>query len=110
MSPYNRNSKRSSSSLYTHVSKSLVVWGSLVVGVLLSVWMFHASGISHYLDMLEKVEGLEYDIQELKDGNYALRNEISLVERDPTKLEELARSQLGLVRRNEVVYQLVEPK
>ncbi|MCZ6799829.1 MAG: septum formation initiator family protein [Nitrospirae bacterium] len=110
MNPSHRNVKRASSSLYTRASKSMMVWGSLVVGLFLTVWIYHASGISHYLDMLEKVKALEHDIQELEEGNFTLRKDISLVERDPKKLEELARSQLGLVRRNEVVYQLVEPK
>ena len=38
-----------------------------------------------------------------------LRQEINQVQHDPSKLEQLARDQLGMVREDEIVYQFVEP-
>lgn len=87
----------------------LVVAGVIGI-VVIGGWLFHASGVLPYVKMLQEVERLQTEIQELEDHNRLLQEEIARVEQDPTRLEELARNQLGLVRKGEVVYQIVEPK
>lgn len=85
--------------------------GMVSAGVLgLSIWGYWESGVSDYWQMTEEMSRLQAEITDLERRNQALRREITSVEQDPAKLEELARTQLGLVKKGEVVYQIVESK
>jgi cell division protein FtsB len=42
----------------------------------------------------------------LRGENASLRTDIGRLQRDPTKIEQLARERLGFVRKGETVYQL----
>ena len=82
-----------------------VILGSLFLGYL----FLHENGLPLYLDMLDRQHELTNDTQQLAEANESLRKEINHVQHDLSKLEELARDQLGMVREDEVVYQFVEP-
>jgi len=56
----------------------------------------------HYQQLVEQIQQLEYI-------NVAMQKDISRIQRDPQRLEELARNRLGMVRQGETVYQFVEP-
>src|SRR3972149_1649631 len=49
------------------------------------------------------------DIERLKEENARLRREVEAFRQDETRLEEIARRKLGLVRPGEVVYRFVIP-
>ncbi len=70
--------------------------------------LFGDMGLIRYWAMRQHAQQLERDIQALKQGNAALRLEIERVQHDPARIEELAREQLGFVRKGETVYQLAE--
>ena len=82
-----------------------VILGSLFLGYL----FFKGNGLPLYLDMLDRQHELTTDTQQLAQSNAHLREEINQVQHDLSKLEQLARDQLGMVREDEVVYQFVEP-
>jgi cell division protein FtsB len=48
-------------------------------------------------------------IQQLEYINLAMQEDITRIQSDPQRLEELARNRLGMVRQGETVYQFVEP-
>jgi cell division protein FtsB len=89
-----------------------IVTGAHYVGVamcllLLMVLIFGDMGLPGYLSMREHAERLDADIQELQRATRRLRGDIDRLEHDPSKIEQLAREQLGYVRKGETVYQLI---
>jgi cell division protein FtsB len=57
--------------------------------------------------MREQARSLEQELSTLRRGNIELQQDINRLQHDPTKIEQLAREQLGYVRKGETVYQLV---
>jgi cell division protein FtsB len=99
---------RSDRSRRTFRSVYLAV-GSGIVLVLLASFFIDDMGLPRYFSMLKHARQLEQEIKDLQQTNSELRSEISRVQRDPARMEELAREQLGYVRKGETVYQLVPP-
>ena len=81
--------------------------GAGVCVLLLLAMVFGEMGLPRYVSMREHAQQLEIEIQELQRSARALRIEIDRLERDPAKIEQLARERLGYVRKGETVYQLV---
>lgn len=85
-------------------------WGKLIalaVGLLLMIsFFFDDMGIPQYWAMRNQEQQLEREIRELKVKNAELHLEVDRLRYDPERLEELAREQLGFVRKGETVYQL----
>ncbi len=81
--------------------------GAGVCLLLLGNLVFGEMGLSRYFSMREHAQRLDSDLQELQRTTRMLRSEIDRLERDPAKIEQLAREQLGYVRKGETVYQLV---
>jgi cell division protein FtsB len=66
---------------------------------------------------LPRLRGLERELHEVRSDNADLRNEIARLRaevqrlrEDPTAVERIARGELGMVRRNEVVFQFTRPR
>ena len=83
-----------------------------VVGAIGFVWLLVAlfsgeMGLPRYLSMRDHAKDLEQELSTLRGENAALQQDISRLQHDPTKIEQLAREQLGYVRKGETVYQLV---
>lgn len=74
--------------------------------LLLGALVFGEMGLPRYVAMRDHAARLEQEIQDLQRSNRALRAEIDRVDRDPAKIEQLARERLGYVRKGEMVYQL----
>ncbi|MEW6246175.1 MAG: septum formation initiator family protein [Nitrospirota bacterium] len=70
--------------------------------------LFGDMGLTQYWTMWQHARQLERDIQALQQGNAVLRLEIERAQHDPARIEELAREQLGFVRKGETVYQLAD--
>lgn len=81
-------------------------------GVVGCVWLVVAlfsgdMGLTRYLSMREQARSLEQELSALRRENVELQQDINRLQHDPTKIEQLAREQLGYVRKGETVYQLV---
>ena len=50
---------------------------------------------------------LKWQIEEIKQANLKLKLEHEMLRSDPVYLEKVARKKLGVVRKGEVVYQVV---
>ncbi len=81
----------------------------LLMSVLAGTMLFSADGLPLYFSMRDSKQHLEDRIQQLEFINASMKNDIARIQRDPERLEELARNRLGMVRRGEKVYQFVEP-
>jgi cell division protein FtsB len=81
-----------------------------VVGAGGCVWLFVAlfsgeMGLTRYLSMRDYAKNLEQDLSALRRENATLQRDITRLQHDPAKIEQLAREQLGYVRKGETVYQ-----
>lgn len=66
-------------------------------------------GIVKYFGMLANQRALSEEIRSLVKENDRLKQEIEVLRTDQTRIESLAREQLGLVKKGELVYQF-EPR
>jgi cell division protein FtsB len=85
--------------------------GARVVGAGACVWLlialfFGEMGLPRYLAMRSHATQLQSELAALRKENAVLRTDIVRLQRDPAKIEQLARERLGLVRKGETVYQL----
>lgn len=80
-----------------------------VIGILwLGVALFYGEmGLSRYLAMRDYAKNLEQELSALRNENVTLQHDILRLQHDPTKVEQLAREQLGYVRKGETVYQFI---
>ncbi|MGC4098825.1 MAG: septum formation initiator family protein [Nitrospira sp.] len=74
-------------------------------------WLFVAlftgeMGVTRYLSMRDHAKNLEHELSALRRDNATLQHDITRLQHDPAKIEQLAREQLGYVRKGETVYQL----
>ncbi len=82
-----------------------------VLGVGACVWLlvalfFGEMGLPRYLSMRNHASHLESELTALRGENASLWGDIARLQYDPAKIEQLAREQLGYVRKGETVYQL----
>jgi len=81
----------------------------LLAAVLLFVVLLGAAGLKSYRDLTAArahEKQLEFRIEETRNGVDRLRGRIDRLRSDPATLERLAREELGLVRRQDVVIEL----
>ncbi len=83
-----------------------------VIGAGGCVWLFVAlfsgdMGVTRYLSMRDHARNLEQELSALRQETATLQHDITRLQHDPAKIEQLAREQLGYVRKGEIVYQLV---
>jgi cell division protein FtsB len=64
-------------------------------------------GLNRYLAMRDHAKNLEQELSDLRRESATLQLDITRLQHDPSKIEQLAREQLGYVRKGETVYQLV---
>lgn len=83
--------------------------GRRVLGVLwLVVALFYGEmGLSRYFAMRDYAKNLEQELSVMRNENVTLQQDILRLQHDPTKIEQLAREQLGYVRKGETVYQFI---
>jgi cell division protein FtsB len=81
----------------------------LLAAVLLFVILLGAAGLKSYRDLTAaraREKQLDSRIEETRNGIERLRGRIDRLRGDPAMLERLAREDLGLVRRQDVVIEL----
>jgi cell division protein FtsB len=81
------------------------------VGLAACVWLlvalfFGEMGLPGYLAMRDHAGQLERELAALRAETTSLKNDVVRLQRDPAKIEQLARERLGYVRKGETVYQL----
>ena len=87
---------------------TLVQVGGVIGIIWLVVALFYGEmGLSRYLAMRDHAKHLEQELSVLRNENGTLQQDILRLQHDPTKIEQLAREQLGYVRKGETVYQFI---
>ena len=79
-----------------------------VLGLVLILAVIYLPGLSKYLRLKRKDADLEREVKRLESEIARIQEEEHLLKTDLTRLEEVVREELGLVRPGETVYKVVE--
>jgi cell division protein FtsB len=81
------------------------LWLLILILILAIIYL---PGLSKYLKLKRKDRDLEQEIARLKSEIARIQEEEHLLKTDLTRLEQVIREELGLVKPGEVVYRVVE--
>jgi len=85
----------------------LYLLGGVLVGLQYPLWLGDG-GVLAYWKLRQEIESQKTENETLRERNAALEAEVRDLKEGHEALEERARSELGLVRRGETFYQLIE--
>lgn len=89
----------------TSTNRILPWWLIGVIAIMFAFALFGNRGILHLFELKRQQAGLEQQLAQIEEVNDGLRKEIASLSADRRHLERMARSQLGMVREDEMVYQ-----
>ena len=74
------------------------------------ILIFEPEGLPRMRAMSHELDGVTAENAELRRDVTRLRAEVDKLRSDPAAVERIARGELGLVRKNEIVFQFAKPK
>lgn len=74
------------------------------------VLIFEPEGLPRMRAMGKELENVGTENADLRRDVTRLRAEVDKLRSDPAAIERIARGELGLVRKNEIVFQFAKPK
>lgn len=77
------------------------------VGLQIKLWC-KADGINNIIKLNQEIEQRTKELQNLKLRNEILLNNIQQLKKNPTCIEEQARIVLGMIKKNETYYRIIE--
>ena len=86
------------------------LWPLILVVLILGFALFGERGILHMLKLSSQKASLVEEITRHEVQNEALRREIDALKNDRGYIERVARTELGMVRDDELVFQFSDPK
>jgi len=72
--------------------------------IIIGLTIFSQRGLIHMMQLQEELQELKDYNDRLQNNNKSLKQEIRLLKNNPHYMEELARKELGLVKKGEIVY------
>ncbi len=89
----------------------VIVITTLVTLTVLGIWIYFSPyGLRNYLDMQARLSKVSTEVNNLRQQNKALRQEIHHLQNDPAYQEEIARRNFNMLKRNEMVFDFSKPK
>ena len=88
----------------------LNLWPLALVALLLGFALFGDRGILHMLNLSGQKAGLAQKLAAAETQNEELRVEIAALRSDRRYIERIARTELGMVRDDELVFQFTDQK
>ena len=77
----------------------------VVVLIAIILWLFAGpKGVFRYYRLRKEIEAVKTEASVLEKQNISITEEINRLENDPSYLEDVAREDYGLVRKNEIVF------
>ena len=83
---------------------------AIILLILLWVVFSSRTGIVRFFQTNREREAVQSANQDLEQKNKQLREEVDRLENDPTVIEEVARKQFGLIKKNEIIYDFSKKK
>ena len=84
------------------------LWPLALIAVILGFAFFGDRGILHMLKLSNQKAALEQKLSDVRMQNEKLRVEISSLKNDRRYIERIARTELGMVRDDELVFQFAD--
>lgn len=81
----------------------------LLVLVQYKIWLGDG-GVPEILQLQEEVEREQLQVNKLNERNRSLEAEVQDLKTGLDAIEERARSELGMIRKNETYYQVIDPE
>jgi len=72
------------------------------------IW-FQDGGVPEVLELQQEVNGVKTRVNQLEERNQSLEAEVRDLKKGLRAVEERARSELGMIKKGEVYYQVIEP-
>ena len=88
----------------------LNLWPLALVVLLLGFALFGDRGVLHMLNLTSQKTALSQTLAEFEAQNEELRLEIAALRSDRRYIERIARTELGMVRDDELVFQFADRK
>lgn len=88
----------------------LNLWPLALVALLLGFALFGERGILHMMKLSNQKATLSQELAEFEEQNKKLREEITALRSDRRYIERIARTELGMVRDDELVFQFADQK
>ena len=77
---------------------------------LTAAWLlFSSHGALRYYNLRKQINIVKKENQRLKEENANIRLELDRLKNDPAYLEEVARKKFGLIKKNEIIFELNGP-
>ena len=84
----------------------LVLLLSFICLITTLYWIFYSPyGANNFSEINNEIEILSSDINSLESQNKQLKDEINKLKRDNEYIEDIARKEYGLLKKNEIVFQ-----
>lgn len=91
------------------MKKIIVLLIVLLVLLQYKIWLGDG-GIPKIIQLQEEVKTVEARSEKLKERNHALNAEVADLKKGLDAIEERARSELGMIGKDEVYYQVIDAK
>lgn len=88
-----------------HLSGRAILWPCALVLLVLGFALFGDRGILHMVKLHHQKVAFEQELAEIRQQNDALQKEIVALNSDRRYIERIARTELGMVREDELVFQ-----
>ena len=90
--------------------KLLVVLGLVFIFIMFIFSIFRQEGLLHICSLKKELNHIKAINEETKKQNDALKKSIYALKKDSEAIEKIARQKLGLIKEDEIVYQLESVK
>ena len=81
----------------------------LLVWLQYKVWL-QDGGIPEVIELQDEVESVKNEVDILQERNSSLDAEVKDLKKGFDAIEERARSEMGMIKKGETYYQVIEPK
>lgn len=82
---------------------------SLFLWLQYKIWL-QDGGIPEVLQLQQEVADVKTEVKQLQDRNLSLDAEVKDLKKGLDAIEERARSEMGMIKKGEIYYQVIEPK
>jgi len=88
-----------------HQATYIRLWPLALLVALLGILVFGDKGLLRLLQLERQLSQLQGELKRGEETNETLRLEIESLRNDPKTIEGIARKELGMVKKDEIVYQ-----
>ena len=81
----------------------------LLIWLQYKIWL-QDGGIPEVIQLQQEIEVVKTEVQKLEERNSSLDAEVKDLKKGLDAIEERARSEMGMIKKGEVYYQVIEPE